>query len=52
MEIFKQKRLDCIWAIYVDLKLDQAQCINNLKAVLEAAGTKIENVVKVNVFLG
>ncbi|PIA94373.1 RutC family protein [Cercospora beticola] len=27
------------------------QCIKNLTAVLEAAGTNIENVVKVNVFL-
>lgn len=29
----------------------QHQCIKNLTAVLEASGTTIENVVKVNVFL-
>ena len=29
----------------------QHQCIKNLTAVLEAAGTDIDNVVKVNVFL-
>jgi enamine deaminase RidA (YjgF/YER057c/UK114 family) len=30
---------------------DKHQCIKNLTAVLEAAGTNINNVVKVNVFL-
>ena len=29
----------------------QHQCIKNLQAVLEAAGTTIDKVVKVNVFL-
>lgn len=34
-----------------DIGEKTAACINNLKAVLEAAGSSIENVVKVNVFL-
>lgn len=34
------------------LCVPQHQCIKNLTNVLEAAGTTIENVVKVNVFLG
>lgn len=29
----------------------QDRCINNLRAILEAAGTNLENVVKVNIFL-
>lgn len=37
----------------MDIRLTrkQHQCIKNLTAVLEAAGTTIDNVVKVNVFL-
>lgn len=31
--------------------MPQHQCIKNLQAVLEAAGTTIDKVVKVNVFL-
>ncbi|KAF2766579.1 YjgF-like protein [Teratosphaeria nubilosa] len=34
-----------------DIGAHTHQCIKNLTAVLEAAGTTIENVVKVNVFL-
>ncbi|KIY45438.1 YjgF-like protein [Fistulina hepatica ATCC 64428] len=34
-----------------DVQARTRQCINNLAAVLEAAGTNINNVVKVNVFL-
>lgn len=33
------------------LIVEQHQCIKNLTAVLEAAGTNIDKVVKVNVFL-
>lgn len=33
------------------LTISKHQCIKNLSAVLEAAGTTIDNVVKVNVFL-
>ncbi|EMC98873.1 hypothetical protein BAUCODRAFT_31148 [Baudoinia panamericana UAMH 10762] len=34
-----------------DVQAHTHQCIKNLTAVLEAAGTNIDNVVKVNVFL-
>ncbi|KAI1829223.1 hypothetical protein DTO006G1_9813 [Penicillium roqueforti] len=34
-----------------DVKARTHQCIKNLSSVLEAAGSSIENVVKVNVFL-
>ncbi|OAA70695.1 L-PSP endoribonuclease family protein Brt1 [Cordyceps fumosorosea ARSEF 2679] len=34
-----------------DIQAHTHQCIKNLKAILEAAGTTIEKVVKVNVFL-
>ncbi|KAK3181676.1 hypothetical protein K4F52_007054 [Lecanicillium sp. MT-2017a] len=34
-----------------DIKAHTHQCIKNLTAILEAAGTTIEKVVKVNVFL-
>ncbi|KAF2083880.1 endoribonuclease L-PSP [Saccharata proteae CBS 121410] len=34
-----------------DIKAHTHRCIQNLQAVLEAAGTNIDNVVKVNVFL-
>jgi len=34
-----------------DIQAHTKQCISNLKAVLEAAGSSIDKVVKVNVFL-
>jgi enamine deaminase RidA (YjgF/YER057c/UK114 family) len=34
-----------------DVQAHTHKCIQNLKAILEAAGTSLENVVKVNVFL-
>ncbi|KAJ3481187.1 hypothetical protein NLG97_g7887 [Lecanicillium saksenae] len=34
-----------------DIQAHTHQCIKNLKAILEAAGTTLEKVVKVNVFL-
>jgi enamine deaminase RidA (YjgF/YER057c/UK114 family) len=35
-----------------ELTIVKRQCIKNLTAVLEAAGSSIDKVVKVNVFLG
>ncbi|PVH89413.1 endoribonuclease L-PSP [Cadophora sp. DSE1049] len=34
-----------------DIKQNTERCIENLKVVLEAAGSSLENVVKVNIFL-
>ncbi|ODQ50245.1 YjgF-like protein [Saitoella complicata NRRL Y-17804] len=34
-----------------DIQVHTRQCINNLKAVLESAGSSLEKIVKVNVFL-
>lgn len=34
-----------------DIRVQTERCLENLKLVLEAAGTSLENVVKVNVFI-
>ncbi|KAM3478297.1 hypothetical protein MY8738_006031 [Beauveria namnaoensis] len=39
------------WLTSTRARLLQHQCIKNLKAILEASGTTLEKVVKVNVFL-